>query len=116
MPSLRFSPIDLVEHKSRLNWRFLVIQSDLGIGGCQFPCFREWSKICQYTVVNDDVFYTAPSDEGISGITYLTTAQLSDENFMTSAHPNFYSGDPWMWELGGMPRTVMEVFPQYFFQ
>lgn len=69
-----------------------------------------------YTVVNDDVFYTAPSDEGISGITYLTTAQLSDENFMTSAHPNFYSGDPWMWELGGMPRTVMEVFPQYFFQ
>ena len=54
MPSLRFSLIDLVEHKSRLNWRFLVIQSNLGIGGCQFPCFREWSKICQYTVVNDD--------------------------------------------------------------
>ena len=51
MPSLRFSPIDLVEHKSRLNWRFLVVQSNLGIGGCHFPCFREWSNICQYTVV-----------------------------------------------------------------
>ncbi len=68
---------------------------------------------------DNNVFYIAASDESIaiSGFNYILEDQLSNETFMAVNFPNFFSGDPWFWNTpGSTPITVMEMYPQYFFE
>jgi len=86
------------------------------------------SGISSYLVANtgalniapdNNVFYIAPSDEsiGISGFNYISESNLANETYMATNFPNFLSGDPWFWNTPGeTPVTVMEAFPQYFFE
>lgn len=67
------------------------------------------------TVDATSTFYTSPDgDEGLSA-TYITIDEISDEDYMSDQYPNFQNGDPWLWVDENLPRTVMEIYPEYFF-
>ncbi len=70
------------------------------------------------TPVDNNVFYIGPFDEAISGVNYISEGQLFDEGYMSVNFPNFQNGDPWFWPDSGIgqPVTVMEFYPQYFFE
>ncbi len=84
-----------------------------GSGTASYSIIDDW----YVDLTGNDVFYVGGSDDGFSGTRQITVSELSNQAYMNATYPSFEGGDPWLWpEGGGLPLTVMEFYPEYFFQ